>query len=209
LSHLSGSTNSSLDHEVRLALQPLVDLSHRTGCLVLGSGNFRKDKSLGARAAASSSGAFMNTPRVGLAMAYDDQDSDVRIVEVVKSNAGPKNVGRNYRLKTTEIPELTDPQPYLVADGAAWKRVDDLLVATKNKKRVSGAQVRELILRELASGRKFRNYLDDVAMRELDASSNTVYQSGFIPLRDEGRVRAGQTTDGWFWELVGEHQETA
>ena len=33
--------------------------------------------------------AFTNTPRVGLAMAYDD-DPDVRVVEVIKSNIGPR-----------------------------------------------------------------------------------------------------------------------
>src|SRR5207247_665594 len=103
LSHLSAKTNSHIDHEVRLALQPLVDLAHRTNCLVLGNGNFTKDKSRGARSSAQGSGAFVNTPRVSLAMACDDEDPDIRIVEVVKSNIGPKNVGRNYRICTVDV----------------------------------------------------------------------------------------------------------
>ena len=79
-----------------------MQLAHNLGCVVLGNGHFGKEKGSGARRASMGSTAFTNTPRVGLAMAYDDEDPDVRVVEVIKSNIGPKGVGRNYRLKTVD-----------------------------------------------------------------------------------------------------------
>jgi AAA domain len=208
LSHLSAKTNSHVDHEVKLALQPLIDLAHRTGCLVLGNGNFTKDKSRGARSAAQGSVAFTNTPRVGLAMAYDDEDPDVRIVEVVKSNIGPKNIGRNYRIKTAAVEGVKDEQPLLVAEGAASKSVDDLIAATKKGKRIPPELVRELVLAELESGEKSRKHLDEVALEKLGASGDTVYQSGLDPLRKAGRVKARKesTTSGWYWDLALEER---
>jgi hypothetical protein len=131
LSHLSAKTNSHTDHEVKLALRPLITLAHNTGCLVLGNGHFGKDKGSGARKASMGSTAFTNTPRVGLAMAYDDEDPDLRVVEVIKSNIGPKNVGRNYRVKTVTVEGLNEPVPLLVPEGAATKSVDELIAMTK------------------------------------------------------------------------------
>ena len=51
-------------------------------------------------------------------MAYDDEDPDVRVVEVIKSNIGPKGVGRNYRLKTVDVDGLQERMPLLVAESA-------------------------------------------------------------------------------------------
>jgi hypothetical protein len=127
LSHLSGQVKSHVDHEVKIALRPLMELAHRTGCAILGNGHLTKDRSGGARRASSGSTAFTNTPRVGLAMAYDDEDTDLRVLEVMKSNLGPKGIGRNYRVKTIAVPGLEDPVPILVAEGAAMKAVDDLI----------------------------------------------------------------------------------
>jgi AAA domain len=208
LSHLSAKTNSHVDHEVRLALQPLVDLAHRTGCLVLGNGNFTKDKTRGARTAAQGSGAFTNTPRVGLAMAYDDEDPDLRVVEVVKSNIGPKNVGRIYRVRTTSVEGLRDEQPVLVAEGVASKSVDDLIASTKRGKRIPAELVRELILAELDAGEKSRRQLDAAALDKLKANPDTVYKSGLQPLRNAGRIKARKesTTGGWYWHLTLEER---
>jgi hypothetical protein len=208
LSHLTAKTNSHVDHEVRLALQPLVDLAHRTGCLVVGNGNFTKDKSRGARTSAQGSGAFTNTPRIGLAMAYDDDDPDVRVVEVVKSNIGPKNIGRNYRVKTATVDGLDQPQPLLVAEGAASKSVDDLIAATKRGKRIPAELVRELILAEVETGEKSRKHLDAIALEKLGANPDTVYKSGLEPLNRAGRVKARKesTTGGWYYRLTLEEQ---
>jgi hypothetical protein len=210
LSHLSGKTNSHTDHEVKLALQPLMGLAQRIGCCVLGNGHLSKDRTGGARRAASGSSAFTNTPRIGLAMAYDNDDPDVRVLEVVKSNIGPKNVGRNYRVRTVEVPGLNEPIPIVVAEGAATKAVDDLIAVQKSGKRVSSELLRELILAELENGEQPRATLDAAAVEKLGANPDTVYKSGLAPLKEAGRIRARKdgTDGGWYWrpsleEIIG------
>jgi hypothetical protein len=176
LSHLSAKTNSHIDHEVKLALRPLMQMAQRLGCLVLGNGHFGKEKGAGTRRATMGSTAFTNTPRVGLAMAYDDEDPDVRVVEVIKSNIGPKGFGRNYRLKTVRLESLDEPIPLLVAEGAATKAIDALIAASRHGKHIPSELVRGLVLAELATGEKSRQYLNAIGEEKLGASADTVYQ---------------------------------
>jgi hypothetical protein len=206
LSHVSGKTNTHIDHEVKRALQPLMALAHNTGCTVLGNGHFSKDKSGGARKAASASTAFTNTPRVGLAMAYDDEEPDVRVLEVIKSNLGPKGLGRNYRVKTLLVGGLSEPVPLLVAEGAATKSVDDLLASKKEGKRIPSELVRSLILAELETGEKTRSQIDALVLEKLGANPDTVYKSGISPLHRAGDIKARK--DGlngpWCYRLAVE-----
>ena len=204
LSHLSAKTNTHVDHEVKLALRPVMQLAHNLGCAVLGNGHFGKDKGSGARRASMGSTAFTNTPRVGLAMAYDDEDPDVRVVEVIKSNIGPKGVGRNYRLKTVAVDGLAEMLPLLVAESAATKSVDELIAASRRGKRIPSELMRELVLAELGTGEKSRIYLDEVAEEKLGASSDALWKSGLEPLRKEHRimVRKESLDGGWFWRLT-------
>jgi AAA domain len=204
LSHLSRKTNSHTDHEVKVALQPLVDLAQRTGCTVLGNGHFGKDKTRGAVSSAQGSNAFTNTPRVALAMAHDDDDPDLRIVEVIKSNFGAKGTGRNYRVQLVTVDGLKEQVPVLCAEGAASKCVDDLLVVTTQGKRVPAELIREVVLRELGEGEQTRKHLDDAVKEETGANADSVYKSALDPLKNQGLIRARKagTDGGWFWHLT-------
>jgi hypothetical protein len=204
LSHLSEKVNSHTDHEVKIALQPLIGLAHRTGCTVLGNGHFSKNTSGGAKKASSASTAFTNTPRVGLAMAQDDEDPDMRVIEVIKSNIGPRDVGRNYRIRAIEVDGLSEPQPFLVADGAAVKAVDDLIAVQGRGKRVDGEMLRTLILAELQGGEQTRTHLDSVALEKLGANPDTVYKRGLAPLNNAGKIntRKDGTIGPWCYRLA-------
>lgn len=131
-SHLASSTDAYSDHHVKRALRSVTDLCHETGIVALGNHHFSKDRSRGARIATTGSAAFTNTPRVALAMARDDVDPAVRVIEVIKSNVGPKFVGRNFRIYTAPIDGLEDEQPFLVDEGPSMKPVDMLISQTKN-----------------------------------------------------------------------------
>jgi len=204
LSHLSARTNSYSDHEVKVALRPLVALAQDTGCAVLGNGNIGKDTSRGARKAAQASNAFTNTPRVALAMAPDDDDPDLRIVEVIKSNIGPKGIGRNYRVQVVPVDGLTETQPLLVPEGAASKSVDELIAAVGRGKRVPAELVKAVVLRELATGEKPRKHLDQVALTETGANADSVYKSALAPLKLAGTiaVRKDGAVGPWLWRLA-------
>jgi AAA domain len=208
LSHLSAKTNTHVDHEVKLALRPVMQLAHNLGCAALGNGHFGKEKGAGARRASMGSTAFTNTPRVGLAMAYDDEDPDVRVVEVIKSNIGPKGVGRNYRLKTVAVDGLAEQLPLLVAESAATKSVDELIAASRRGKRIPGELTRGLVLAELGTGEKSRHYLDAVAEEKLGASPDALWKSGLEPLRKEHRimVRKESVEGGWFYRLTPDEE---
>jgi hypothetical protein len=208
LSHLSGRTHAWNGHEVRLALKPLMALAHNLNCTVLGNGNFSKDRSGGARRASAGSEAFTNVPRVGLAMASDDEDPDVRVLEVVKSNIGPKGIGRNYRVSTVEVQGLKESLPMLVAEGAAIKAVDDLINTQRDGKRIPAELVRALILAALENGEQSRKQLDAAAKEKLGANPDTVYKSGLEPLNKAGRIKARKDgmTGGWHYRLSFEEQ---
>ena len=204
LSHLSSKTNSHVDHEVKVALKPLVALAQGTGCTVLGNGHFGKDKTRGAIGSAQGSNAFTNTPRVALGMAPDDDDDDVRILEVIKSNLGAKGVGRNYRITTVDVDGLGKPVPLIVPEGAATKRIDTLLLAKKDEKRVPAELLQSIVLRELAHGEQTRQHLDQAAKAETGANPDSVYKSALKPLRERDQIRARKDgmVGGWFWRLA-------
>ncbi len=205
LSHLSGKTNSHTDHEVKLALQPLLNLAHATGCTVLGNGHFGKDKTRGAASSAQGSNAFINTPRLALAMAHDDEESDLRVLEVVKSNVSLTGVARSYRVRLVMVDGLLEQVPLLEAEGASTKSVDELLLVPKGK-RVPPELIREAILVELELGRQSRDDLNLVCARKTGATADAVYRSGLMALKRDGKVRCkkdGFGGDGtWWWSLT-------
>jgi len=61
-----------------------------------------------------------------------------------------------------------------------------------------------LIVRELGTGEKSREYLNAAAKDELSASADSVYQSGLLPLRKSDRVkpRKDGLHGGWCWLLT-------
>ncbi len=210
LSHLSARTNSYVDHEVKRALQPLVDLAHRTGCTVLGNGHFGKDKTRGAVSAAQGSTAFINTPRLAIGMAYDDEDPDVRVAEVVKSNIGIAGEGRNFRVVPVVVEGVEKPVPRLEDEGVASKSLNTLLLANRDVKRVPSMMLQEALLVELAKGQRDRDFLNRVMLSTLGASADSVYKFGLAKLKDSGEAKCWKdgTTGGWWWGLtrmVDEH----
>ncbi len=205
LSHLSARVNSYTDHEVKRALQPLVDLAHRTGCTVLGNGHFGKDKSRGAVSAAQGSTAFINTPRLAIGMAYDDEDPDLRVAEVVKSNIGLLGTGHNFRVSAVKVDGMERPVPKLDDEGLSSKSLDVLLLASRDVKRVPSGIVQEAILTILGKGPCDRDNLNRLTQAACGASADSVYKYGLQKLKEEGRVRCHKDgSDGhWWWEIFG------
>jgi KaiC/GvpD/RAD55 family RecA-like ATPase len=202
LSFLSGKVNSYKDHDVKLALKPLIAVLERQQTTGVGVHHLSKDTSRGASFSGQGSTAFRNTARSVLAMALHDEDDRVRLLEVVKSNFGTVGVGRRYRLELSNVPGLQTQQPVLVHEGEADKSVDEALQGqVAERAEVPRAQIHALILRELATGEKARDHLNDRARDELGIGPDPLYKRGLEPLKDDGQiaVRKDGLNGPWLW----------
>lgn len=197
-----GDSNSNSDTEVRYAIAPLNELANDLGCLIIGVRHPGKDRSRGAVASILGSTAWCDTPRAVVFIAKDDEDDLVRHIQVVIGNRSLNGAGQAFRIEAENVPGLAEPITRAVELGESSKSVDDLLaVEPQRTSRVSGEELQALILRELATGEKSREYLNTVANDELGASADSVYQTGLQPLRKTGRIKARKAglDGGWYW----------
>ncbi len=201
-----GNRNSNGDVEVRDAIAPLNKLADHLGCLVLGVRHPGKDRSRGALASILGSTAWVDTPRSVVMIAPDDEDPQLRHIQVVANNRSPNGAGQAFRIDAVQVPGLTEPITIAVPLGESAKSVDELLSAEKPTSRVSGEELQALIVRELGTGEKSREYLNTAANDELGASADSVYQTGLEPLKKAGQVkpRKAGLDGGWYWQLTEE-----
>lgn len=72
-----------------------------------------------------------------LAIAEDDEDEDLRLLEVVKTNLSKKGLTRQYRVHRQEVKGLQELVPRLIPTKVASdKSVNDLLKMFRRKERV-------------------------------------------------------------------------
>lgn len=114
MSHLSAELNSNDDKEVKFALKPLSRMAQDTGCAVLCVHHLTKNTDKGAFLSGQGSGAFGNTARLVLAIAEDDEDEDVRLLEVVKTNVSKKGLTMELRVERVNLPDLEELVPRVV-----------------------------------------------------------------------------------------------
>lgn len=110
-SHLSSELDGNNDKEVKLALKPLSRMAQDTGCAVLVIRHLSKDTSKGPFLSGQGSAAFGNTARMVLAIAEDDEDEDLRLLEVVKSNVSKKGLTMELRIERVHVPGLQELVP--------------------------------------------------------------------------------------------------
>jgi hypothetical protein len=202
LSHLQKDIDSYRDHDVKLALTPLMQITQAERCTIMGVHHYTKSTALGAYLSGQASGAFGNTARVVLGMAVGDED-DVRVIEVVKSNIGQTHYRRQLRLHLTKVEGLTEPVPTLVDEGHSEKSVDELLATQRSRAVVPPAKLEALVLRELARGEKSRDHLNKVAGDELGATPDMLYKNALLPMKDKKiKVYKDGLTLGWYWCLI-------
>jgi hypothetical protein len=134
-------------------------------------------------------------------IAPDDEDPQVRHIQVVAGNRAPNGAAHAFRIDAVDVPGLTEPITLAVPLGESRKSVDILLAAEPQTSRVSGDDLRALILRELETGEKSRKYLNTVARDELQASTHSVYKTGLSPLSKAERIKARKDgmDGGWYW----------
>lgn len=196
LSHISGKSDSYKDAEMKRVLTPLSKLAQRTGCSVLGVHHFKKDVSAGAKLSGQGSGAFYTTARVTLAMAKGDDD--LHVLEVVKSNIGPEDIGQNFRLQIIEVPAEDGDvakAPLLVRDGDATQTVDELLA--KPRRESKSGKARDLLLDTLDNTLKMESDTLDALIAQKTGLSTKSIRNLRGELADQGLIKSmkGETTD--------------
>jgi hypothetical protein len=197
--------NTWKDQEVKKALTPILNLAADLHCTIVGVHHFTKSTEMGALLSGNGSGAFGNTARVVLAMVRDDEDDDRRILEVVKSNGGPVGVARSFKVELAPVAGLKTPQVTLTDERESDKSADEALAGERQKRqeRIPKAKLRTLILNQLESGPKSRDYIDQAANDELGLGSDATWRYGLAPLKDERQIKCRKLgmSGGWEWSL--------
>jgi hypothetical protein len=126
LSYVEPGLDLAKNNQMRAILQPLIALARESGTAIVPVYHTGKDRSRGA----IGSVAFEDACRFVLTAARDDEDEDVRHVEVTKCNVGPTGYGRKLRI--VEVPLDIEGETVgvakLVDEGRSGKSVLDLLM---------------------------------------------------------------------------------
>lgn len=136
MSHLSPELDANSDKEVKQALRPLSKMAQETGCAVLAIHHFSKSTERGAFLSGQGSIAFGATARMVLAIAEHDEDEDLRILEVVKTNLSRKGMKMELRIEREAVEGLDELVPKVVrTETHTDKSVHDLLRVFRRKQK--------------------------------------------------------------------------
>jgi hypothetical protein len=152
LSVLSPMLNTHRAGDVRMAIEPLADIAHRTGHSMIGLAHFAKMEGRDAASLISGSHAFKDVARAVIVFARDGEDTGV--LSQPKNNLG--------RLPRLSLEYRVEPFELAVNDGTAWvsrfvmgqptlRNVEDLLDTGKAR---AVAQARDFLRGALSDGPK-------------------------------------------------------
>jgi 5S rRNA maturation endonuclease (ribonuclease M5) len=192
-----GERNSNNDAEVRDAIAPLNWLADELACLLIGVRHPGKDRSRGALASILGSTAWVDTPRAVVMIAVDDEDEDVRHIQVVAGNRSRNGSAQSFKIDAVPIDGLTEPITIAVPLGESSKSVDELLSAgtTKAARDSRTGEARELILDVLeGDGEQESDTLDARVARETGLSARTA-RNARKQLADEGLLKSRPERD--------------
>lgn len=189
-----GQTKTDADGEVRHAIAPLNKLADDLGCLLIGVRHPGKDRSRGALASILGSTAWVDVPRAVVMIAKDDQDDDLRHIQVVAGNRSRNGRAHAFRIDAVTVPGLAEPITVAAELGESDKDVDKLLETRAVPDSKTG-KARELILDILEEeGEQESDTLDAHVARELDLAARTV-RDARMKLSKEGLVKSVPVKD--------------
>jgi hypothetical protein len=184
-----GDRNSNSDAEVRDAIAPLNRLADELHCLVVGVRHPGKDRSRGAVASILGSTAWVDTPRAVVMIATDDEDGDVRVIQVVAGNRARNGTAQAFRIDAVDVESLAEPITLAVALGDTSKDVEDL-IDNRRRETSKSDQARELILETLDGVASIESdELDAKIARETGLTARTA-RDVRMKLGREGLVRS-------------------
>ena len=185
-----GDRDSNSDAEVRDAIAPLNRLADELDCLVIGVRHPSKDRSRGAVSSVLGSTAWVDTPRAVVMVVVDDEQEDVRHIQVVAGNRSRNGRARSFRIEEARVEGLEEPVTVAVELGESTKSVDALMIAGAGNRSSRSADARELILDILEEdGEQESDAFDARVARESGLTAKTV-RNVRGELKNEGLVKA-------------------
>lgn len=185
-----GDRNSNNDAEVRDAIAPLNKLADELDCLIVGVRHPGKDRSRGAVASILGSTAWVDTPRAVVMVAVDDEDPDVRHIQVVAGNRSRSGHAHSFRIEEAHVEGLEEPVTLAVELGPSTKTVEALIGVRSGGGESKSAEARERILDLLEAGDELESdALDALVAHETGLAAKTV-RNLRVELKDEGLVRS-------------------
>jgi AAA domain len=206
-SYIDSGLDMSKNNEMRAILQPLITLAAESGTAIVPVYHLGKNRQRGAIGTV----AFEDACRQVLTGARDDEDEDVRHLELTKTNISRTGYGRKLRI--VEVPVEIDGEMVnvakLVDEGRSQRSVHELLDSAKRPgpEPIQRESVRALLSESLAAAEGAG--LDAGELRkqveaEAGVSQATIWR-GFDELREEGLVGASPERDefgsikAWKW----------
>lgn len=207
MGYLDTGLKLSENNHVRSVLGPLIELARKSGAAILPVYHLGKDRSRGA----VGSVAFEDACRQVLTVARDDEDEDVRHLELTKTNTGRSGYGRKLRI--VEVPITIDgetvPMAKLVDEGRSGKSVAKLLAKQGGPgpdpmmRAVARRAISEMV--KAAEGRGVSSAeIYELVMQQAGVSKATVHRA-FQELREDDLIGANPHRDegghvtSWEW----------
>jgi hypothetical protein len=196
-SYIDPGLDMGKNNEMRLILQPLIALARSSHVAILVVYHLGKHRERGAIGTV----AFEDACRQVLTAARDDDDEDVRHVELTKSNIGPTGYGR--RLRIVGVPLEIDGEVVevakLVDEGPSWKSVHALLArkAPPGPEPEKRELARDVLVEALVAGGTGGINADEakrVVAEKAGVSTKTVWRA-FTELKAEELVTGQPTRD--------------
>lgn len=207
LSYIDPTFDLAKNNQMRAILQPLIDLARDSGAALLPVYHLGKDRTRGA----VGSVAFEDACRAVLTVAKDDEDDDLRHLELTKSNVGPTGYGRKLRI--VEVPIDIQGESVQMAKLADEGRSEKSVVRLLERKGAQGPDPQQKAtarraLGEMLSAAEGRSLNAGQLKREVaekvGCAERTVHRA-FDELRKEGLVGATPNRDEfgtikeWLW----------
>lgn len=190
--HISGK-NSDSETDIRDAIAPLNQIADEFQCMAFGVRHLsEKDCRRGVLAAILGSSAWVQVPRAVLAVARDNEDSDISHVQCVAGNRLPAGTpGRMFRIEGVLLPGLENEVTRTAWLGDSSKDVETMLGAARGSAIESkSAHARELILDALeGDGPQESDAFDARIARETGLTVKTI-KNLRSTLAGEGLIKA-------------------
>jgi predicted transcriptional regulator len=185
-----GGINTSWDGHVRDAIQGLNPLADECDVVLVGIRHLTEKESNDLRAGVLGASAWLQVPRVAIAIVDDLADPQLKHMHAFMGNRGrPGEAGRQFRIEGVLLDGLEEEVTRAVWDGDSMVDIEELFASSGDKEKKSpskSSQAREYIL----------DVLDEEGEQESDALDARVAQACGLKAKTVRNLRSELSDQG-------------